>query len=157
MPEPSPAVVIACSNVVFDGQGYLLVKESKPSSGHRYNLPAGRPELGETLVEAAEREAREETGLQVVADSLVGIYQCPATSEGFGVVNFVFSSRATGGSLSPSSQHPEVGYFPRPAIESLHSRRLLRGSHILRAIEDHERGQRVPLALIQLVPPSPLP
>jgi ADP-ribose pyrophosphatase YjhB (NUDIX family) len=160
VPEPQgsvPPVIIGCGNLVAGGDGYLLVKESKPSTGLRYNLPSGKPEVGETLAEAARREAREEAGIDVVVDGLVGIYHCPATSEGFGVVNFVFSSTAVGGDLTPSAEHPEVAYVPRSAIESLHARHLLRGNHIVRAIEDLEAGRCVPLSLIQLVPPEPLP
>ncbi len=87
-------LIIGCCNLIGDEvSGYLLVQESKPSVWFRYNLPAGKPEVGETLAEAAVREADEETGLSVSVSHLIGIYQCPQTSEGFGVVNFVSTQR----------------------------------------------------------------
>ena len=63
-------------------------------------MPAGKLELGETLGEAAAREVREETGVEVEVERLVGIWHCPETSEGFAVVNFVFAGRAAGGAVA---------------------------------------------------------
>jgi 8-oxo-dGTP pyrophosphatase MutT (NUDIX family) len=144
--------IIGCCNLIGDEvSGYLLVQESKPSAWFRYNLPAGKPEVGETLAEAAVREADEETGLRVSVSHLIGIYQCPQTSEGFGVVNFVFYSEVTGGTLKPSPSHPDVRYFSTNEIEALEAKRMVRGRHISLAISDHGRGQRFPLDVIQTV------
>lgn len=150
-------VLVCACNLVADGDSYLLVRETKPSARGRLNLPAGTLEVGETLVEAAERECREETGLLVRAERLVGIYQCPRTSEGFAVVNFVFASTATGGELTPSRRHPDVAYFSRTAIKELAARHMLRGTHIQRAIDDYEAGFGHPPSLVQAVRASPLP
>jgi 8-oxo-dGTP diphosphatase len=152
----TPVVIIGCCNLIADDSRYLLVRESKYSARARYNLPAGKPEPGETLVEAAAREAREETGLEVAVDSLVGLYHCPRTSEGFGVVNFVFSSRRIMGDVRTSPQHPEVRYFSRAEINDLAAKRLIRGTHIERAIDDYEDGKRLPLSIVEVVPASPL-
>lgn len=155
--DGEPRVIIGCCNLVQKAGSFLLVRESKASARDRFNLPAGKPEVGETLVEAAVREAKEETGLDVVVDHIVGIYQCPKTSEGFGVVNFVFASRVTSGSVTTSEAHPEVRYFSRPEVSDLAARRLLRGTHIELAIDAHASGHRLPLDILDIVPASPLP
>lgn len=145
--------IIGCCNLIGDEvSGYVLVQESKPSAWSRYNLPAGKPEVGETLAEAAIREAEEETGLSVSVSHLIGIYQCPQSSEGFGVVNFVFYSVVTGGVVTPSTTHPVVRYCSTAEIEELVAKRMVRGGHIPLAISDHRRGQRLPLDIIQAVP-----
>ena len=151
------AVIVGCCNLIVDGDSFLLVREAKPSARRRYNLPAGKPEVGETLVEAAVREAREETGLTIAVERLVGVYHCPETSEGFGVVNFVFASRVVGGDLRASADHPEVRWFSRAEIVALAADRLMRGMHIAAAINDYDRGASVPLETIRVVPASPLP
>jgi 8-oxo-dGTP diphosphatase len=147
-----PSFIIGCCNLITDGSGYLLVQESKPTAWSRYNLPAGKPERGETLAEAAVREAKEETGLDVVISHLVGIYQCSLTSEGFGVVNFVFFADIAGGVLTPSGAHPVVRFFSTDEIADLVAERMVRGRYIPLAIADHERGIRLSLGLIQSVP-----
>ncbi|HUS60684.1 MAG TPA: NUDIX hydrolase [Acidimicrobiales bacterium] len=150
-------VIIGCGNLVVEEGRVLLVREAKPSARGRFNLPAGKPEVGETLMEAAVREAKEETGLDVVLDHLVGIYQCPDTSEGTSVTNFVFASHRVGGDLQTSVAHPEVRFFDRVELADLARRLLLRGTHILAAIEDHAAGQATPLSAIRIMESSPLP
>jgi ADP-ribose pyrophosphatase YjhB (NUDIX family) len=150
-------VIIGCGNLVELDGSYLLVREGKPSARGRFNLPAGKPEVGETLVGAAVREAKEETGLDVTVEHIVGLYHCPQTSEGFGVVNVVFASSVIGGKIATSDAHPEVRYFTRAEVADLAARRLLRGSHIELAIDAHAVGQRLPLDLLRVVPASPLP
>ena len=153
--SPLRDVIVGCCNLVGDDSRYLLVKEAKPSARSRFNLPAGKPEIGETLPQAAVREAKEETGLDVVVDHLVGLYQCPRTSEGFGVVNFVFASRVTGGTIKTTRAHPEVRWFTKHEIAALSSDGMLRGSHIQLAIEAYERGEQLPLEVVQVVSASP--
>lgn len=153
--QPEHPVIVGCCNLIQDDRDrYLLVKESKRSARGRFNLPAGKPELGETLTEAAVREALEETGLVVEVDHLVGLYQCPRTSEGFGVVNFVFSSHAVGGSLTETLAHPVVRYFSQAQVAEMAADHLIRGTHIELAIADHQAGNRLPLDLIRVVGPS---
>ncbi len=150
-------VLVCACNLVTEGGAYLLVRESKSTARSRYNLPAGKLEIGETLVEAAERECFEETGLVVGVERLVGVYHCPRTSEGFAVVNFVFASVPIGGAVASSGLHPEVAYIPRAEIAELGRKRLLRGMHIERAIDAFETGSEPPLPVVEVVPPSPLP
>jgi len=157
MAADRPATLIGCSNLIVRGGRYLLVQESKASARCLFNLPAGKPELGETLPEAAVREAREETGLDVQVDYLVAIYHCPRTSEGVGVVNFVFRSRVSGGKLRTSAEHPAVEYLSREEITKLGREGRLRGVHVELAIDQCAAGARLPMDTVQLIacPPSP--
>lgn len=154
---PAPGVIIGCGSLVEREGSYLLVREGKASARGRYNLPAGKPEIGETLLEAAVREAKEETGLDVTVAHIIGLYHCPRTSEGFGVLNVVFASSVAGGEIVTSDAHPVVRYFTRREVADLSARRLLRGSHIELAMDAHAVGQQLPLDLLRIVPASPLP
>lgn len=98
------------------------------------------------------REAHEETGPRISVSHLIGMYQCPQTSEGFGIVNFVFHSEVTGGALTPSASHPDVRYFSTDEIAVLVAKRMVRGRHIPFAISDNRRGQQFPLEIVQIVP-----
>jgi phosphatase NudJ len=61
--------------VVRLGERWLLVHERKHGQG--WYLPAGRVEPGETFVEAAVRETREEAGIEVALDGIVRIEHSP--------------------------------------------------------------------------------
>lgn len=59
-------IVLAASAVITDAEGrVVLVKRGKDPQKGRWSVPGGSVEAGETLEEAAAREAWEETGLQV--------------------------------------------------------------------------------------------
>jgi 8-oxo-dGTP diphosphatase len=60
--------------IVEDGR-VLLVKRGKAPLLGQWSIPGGMLELGETLRQAAEREALEETGLVVRADELLGVFE----------------------------------------------------------------------------------
>jgi len=59
--------------VVLNGDRVLLVKRGgRPSTG-KWSLPGGMVELGETTVEAVEREIAEECGLGIRVVGLAGV------------------------------------------------------------------------------------
>jgi 8-oxo-dGTP pyrophosphatase MutT (NUDIX family) len=61
--------------VVRLGERWLLVHERK--HGQRWYLPAGRVEPGESFIEGAVRETREEAGIEVKLDGIVRIEHSP--------------------------------------------------------------------------------
>src|SRR5437667_2373000 len=90
--------------LVFDGEHVLLA--------HRrdidwWNLPGGGMEEGETVDEAMVREVREETGLEVKVEQLVGVYSKPQKQE----VVLTFRCAVTGGVLSETEESCECRYF----------------------------------------------
>lgn len=58
-------VPVVAGVVILDGDKVLLVQEAFEKVRGLWNLPAGHVDIGETLEEAAVREAKEETGLTV--------------------------------------------------------------------------------------------
>src|SRR5438876_4756614 len=95
---------IAVSALIFEGGRVLLA--------HRrdidwWNLPGGGMEVGETVEEAMCREVREETGLDVAVEYLVGIYSKPQKQE----VVLTFRCRVIGGKLSATEESRECRFF----------------------------------------------
>jgi 8-oxo-dGTP pyrophosphatase MutT (NUDIX family) len=62
--------------VVIRGSGDTILLERRCDCGW-WGLPGGRVEPGESLVDAAVREVREETGLAVEVTHLIGVYSDP--------------------------------------------------------------------------------
>ena len=59
--------------VVLRGDEVLLVQRGKPPKAGSWSIPGGAQHLGETVAEAALREVREETGLEVRLGNRLGV------------------------------------------------------------------------------------
>jgi ADP-ribose pyrophosphatase YjhB (NUDIX family) len=77
-------------------------------------MPGGETDPGESLVETARREAREETGLEVEITRLVGVYTRVGWWEHHA---FLFAARIVGGALTPDPREVlEACFFPFDAL-----------------------------------------
>ncbi len=72
----------------------VLIKRRNPPLG--WALPGGFVEIGETVEQAARREAQEETGLEVELTGLFGCYSDPDRDPRGHTVSIVFTGRASG-------------------------------------------------------------
>ena len=72
----------------------VLIERRNPPSG--WALPGGFVDEGETVAEAARREAREETGLVVRLVTLLGVYSAPDRDPRGHTVSLVYVADAHG-------------------------------------------------------------
>lgn len=65
--------IVGVGIVIWRGAEVALIRRGKPPRMGSWSLPGGAQELGETVFEAARREALEETGLEVEVAGLVDV------------------------------------------------------------------------------------
>ncbi len=101
----NPKPVAAAIPFTDDGRLCLLRRAFDPGGG-RWTFPGGFTDLGETVPDAARRETREELGIEVELDGLVGVYSSAAEP----VVLIVYRGRARG-TPATSEEASEVRTF----------------------------------------------
>ena len=102
-----PKHIVSAATIVVNEQNELLLIRG-PQRG--WEMPGGQVEEGESLEEAAIRETKEESGIDVEIIKFCGIYQNVENC----ICNSLFLARPIGGTLATSSESLEVGFFPLP-------------------------------------------
>lgn len=142
-----PDLTVAC---VVERDGRFLLVEERVRGRLVLNQPAGHVEAGESLTQAAVREALEETRWEVALRGLVGVYQWQAP-DATQFLRFAFTAEAL-------REHPDrvldqgieqVHWLDLEQIRANHA--ALRSPLVLRAVEDALRGGASPLELLQRV------
>ena len=67
--------LVGAGAVIVRGNQVVLVKRGRPPLAGEWSIPGGVVKLGETLRQAAEREAREETGLEIEAGEVLEVFE----------------------------------------------------------------------------------
>lgn len=131
------SILPAASAIVINDEGKILLH--RRSDNDLWALPGGAMEIGESITETVIREVKEETGLDVVPEYVIGIYPNPkhvvAFSDGEVRQQFsvCFACKITGGKLQVSEESFEVAFFSPEEIEHLnmHPSIALRIKHYL--------------------------
>jgi ADP-ribose pyrophosphatase YjhB (NUDIX family) len=104
--------VVGVGAIVVSGESVALVKRAHEPLKGQWSLPGGAVEVGETLVEALEREVQEETGLRIRVGPVVEILdRVHRGADGRVEYHFVlidYLCSVTGGALAPGSDAADV-------------------------------------------------
>ena len=98
-------------------EGVVLIRRGSDPFEGQWALPGGFVEVGETVEEAAVREAAEETGLAVEVALLVGVYSDPERDPRGHNVSVAFLARVLSGQLSAATDAAEVAVLDPGSVE----------------------------------------
>ncbi len=104
---------VAQKVIVLNNEGKLLGLRRSAGDSHRplsWDLPGGEIEEGENLQESAQREVREETGVDITAQKFVHADARINTSGEYWVVLFVVA-KALPGDVRLSDEHDQYRWF----------------------------------------------
>lgn len=106
---------IAAGVLVGRGGRLLLVRRNHEPALGRWSFPSGYVDAGEIIEDAAAREVREETGLEVRLTRLLGVY----SSAGEQVVFIAYAGEAPDGEARAGEEASEVRWFEPAEIPEL--------------------------------------
>jgi 8-oxo-dGTP diphosphatase len=103
--------VLVVSVSIVKNDEVLMIKENKPNTVNKWNFPSGRIEPKEDILNAACREVKEETGLDIKLTNTTGIYNFISSLDNQ-VILFHFIGEVTGGSLNLEEEEIiDCGWF----------------------------------------------
>ncbi len=97
--------IVAGAVVTQDGRILLCKRAIEPRKGF-WTLPAGFMEEGESVEEAARREAREEASAEITIDQILAVYSVPRIAQ----VQVMFRARLASG-IAPGPESEAVGLY----------------------------------------------
>ena len=112
-PEPTADVVIETRDEEGRDAVYLIRRKNFPPG---WALPGGFVDYGETVENAAVREAKEETGLEVKLKYLLGVYSDPNRDPRGHRISCVYVAEVVGGSPGAADDAADLKKF---ALDSL--------------------------------------
>ena len=123
---------------IVEDNKLLLVKEI---SDGKWAMPGGWADVGDVPSKAAEREAKEESGYDVEATKVIGVYDAnrrPGRLELFHAVKIVYLCKKIGGDAAPSFETPEVKFFSFDDLPELSANRTNQKhiNHIIEHLKD---------------------
>jgi len=121
--EYPDAPVVGVGAIIIEGDRVVLVRRGHAPLAGEWSIPGGVLEVGETLRQAAVREALEETGLRVEVGELLGVYD-RVLRDGdervrYHYVLIDFLCRRIAGEFAAADDAAEARWFSRGEVAGL--------------------------------------
>jgi 8-oxo-dGTP diphosphatase len=121
--EYPSAPIVAVGVIIRQDDRIVLIRRAKEPSRGLWTFPGGAVELGESLQEAARREALEETGLEVEIGEVATVIDSIVRDKGgqvqYHYVIVDYFARPAGGALQAGSDVSEARWFRLAELDGL--------------------------------------
>jgi len=141
MGELRPHKLVTGCLVLNKNEEFILITEADTG---KLNFPSGGLE-NETIAFGAKRENKEEAGLRVTLDSIVGFYH-NHNRKGKNVLKVIYVAYPAGGKLD---DYMEACYYSRGQLSRIPDRKLHDPRAIRWAVRDYFKGIKYPLETIR--------
>ncbi|MBN1646138.1 NUDIX domain-containing protein [Candidatus Woesearchaeota archaeon] len=139
MAEETQQYLLGVAGIIHKNGRYILVQEGDGKDKGKFNLPAGKCELGESIIAGLKREVKEESGFEVEPQSMVYV----DFNKTKGWTTLVFDTKILGGDIMVTFEHPVVEWFDFTQIKKMEERGQLRFRWIVPAIENYRKQRRI--------------
>ncbi len=140
---------IVVGGVIKKDDKYLLVQEAQEHCRGKWNIPAGKLNNNETIIEGAKREIFEECGLIVDITGIVNISNRVMENDQF--LGLIFSTEIIGGEIKYNpNEILDVKWFTYDEIISMKDN-LRSDDLIIYAIDAVEKNKLADLELVKII------
>jgi len=105
--------------IINENNDFILIKRKNEPFKNHWAIPGGFVDYGETVENAAIREAKEETSIDVKIKKLLGVYSNPNRDPRGHTVSIVYIANGDFNELSPSSDAKDGKIYSFEDISSL--------------------------------------
>ena len=103
---------LTCDIFIYDEDfNFILIKRKNEPFKDCWALPGGFVEYGESVENAAVREAKEETSIDVELEELVNVYSAPDRDPRGHTVTIAFTAKGDFATRKADSDAKEIGIF----------------------------------------------
>ena len=139
--------IIVMSVIIQDGK-LLMIQEAKEKCRGKWWLPAGHLDEGETIKDAAIREAKEETGYDIQLTDLLSIISLSPDKNSPEFVTF-YGKIISGGVIINPEEILDVKWIPLDEVGS--SYQIRKPELLADILNDVANGKKYPLDIIKVV------
>ncbi len=113
--------IVAVGGIILKNEKILLIKRQNPPDKDMWGIPGGAVELGETILEAIQREIKEECGIKVNNGQIVAIidkiyFKKSSVLYHYEIIDFEFKDFI--GTLHSASEALDIRFFTLREIQN---------------------------------------
>lgn len=153
-PHTTVAVIVeypGTDNTLAMAERRFLMVEESVNGMQVFNQPAGHLDAGETLFQAAVREAREETAWQVELTGFLGLYQYISPENNECYIRSCFTAKALECN-SGQALDADITATHWMTLDEIRGKfRQLRSPAVLKVMEDYCAGRVYPLSVLKVL------